>query len=86
MMQWIILGIFYFGTVSLTVVLDMVAYSLKFQKRELAFEREREQWAEERKDLISRIQSQSYTEYAVGQAKMAKAQKPEEEKKPFEFV
>lgn len=56
-------------------------------KKDKDMQAEREQWAEERRDLCSRIQSQSYTEYASGQARMIKADKPaEKEEKPFQYV
>lgn len=47
---------------------------------------ERKAWGIERKDLITRIQAPSLQDYTNSVVRVAKAEKPQEEVKPIEFV
>lgn len=65
-------------------MLDMVS---KFNNEKFGmnadFNRERNEWARERKELMDRVQAPSFTEYKQAEVKVIKAQKEEKEAPPI---
>lgn len=57
-----------------------------YNKQQSAADHERELWLKERQQLLDRIQAPSFDHYKAAEVRVLKAQKPEEEKKPFEYV
>jgi len=52
-------------------------------KQELQLAKERIEWYEERKQLLDRIQAQSFNEFKLAEIRMAKVEKGEQPKQTF---
>lgn len=71
------------AVVFLAVLLCGVILYTRQQDR---FEKEREGWSKERRDLMDRIQAPSFDHYKSAEVRVIKAQQPQEEKPKIELV
>jgi hypothetical protein len=66
-------------------ILFMLALAMgMYDKKQ--FERERQAWVQERKDLLSRIQARDLNEYTANVVREKKAEQPKDEMNYDEFV
>ena len=68
------------------LLMMLIAYTMSLafyydHKKEDEFARERNEWHLERKELIDRIQANSYQEYKTGEIRMEKVKKKEPDKR-----
>lgn len=73
------------GLIIIAVVI-LLAWQVNIYRNNKSFEREREQWKQERKDLLDRIQAPSFHDYANKVIKEKKADQPKEEEPSIQFV
>lgn len=75
-----------------TIIMLVVALALLLcwfmssRERERDFQKERDAWSAERKDLLDRIQAPTFGEYANKVVREKKAEQPEDEAPPVEFI
>lgn len=55
-------------------------------KQQQQHEQERNEWQTERKDLLDRIQAPTFAEYTNKVVRLKKAEQPQEEEQPIQFV
>lgn len=70
--------------VALMGVISICAFVIVKQSKQ--HEQERKEWLIERKDLLDRIQAPSFLEYTNKVVREKKAEQPQEEEKPIQFV
>lgn len=65
---------------ALAAIAILFAWVYTVRQQEKRFDREREDWQKERKDLLDRIQAPSFQDYANKVIREKKAEKQEEDK------
>lgn len=64
----------------------LTGWLFSYVEQQKSFKHERAEWKHERQMLLDRIQAPSFAEYTSKVVKEKKAEKPEEEEKPTEFI
>lgn len=65
-------------------VVMVIMYAWNIDKQQV--KNEREKWAQERKDLMDRIQAPTFAEYANKVVREKKAEQPEDPAEQVEFI
>lgn len=78
------IGMIVIGITCIAIIFTFVRYD---DTREKSFEKERQQWQQERQQLLDRIQAPTYDHLKHHEAKLLKASKePVKETNPLEVV